>query len=74
MVVSVLKPGANPLAPINDMSARIPPSPRLSARMTNKQYLIEMMMIKVQITSDRIPSASPWVNLPPMDCTTVCSV
>jgi hypothetical protein len=72
--VNVLKPGVKPFAPIKDINARMPPSPRLSARMTNRQYLIEMVMINVQITSDRMPSASPWVNLPPMDCTTVCRV
>ncbi len=61
-------------APIRDISARIPPSPRLSARMTNRQYLIEMVMISVQTMSERMPSALCAVNFPPSACTTVCRV
>src|SRR5258708_17821354 len=67
-------PGVKPLAPIKDISAKIPPSPRLSARMTNRQYLIETVTIKVQNTSESTPSAVCGVNWPPVACTTVCRV
>ncbi len=40
---------------MSDIKARIPPSPRLSARMTNRQYLIETVTIKVQTMSERMP-------------------
>ena len=55
---AVLKPGTKPFAPTSDISARMPPSPRLSARITNRQYLIDTVMIKVQTMSERMPSAS----------------
>src|SRR6202035_3554146 len=74
MPVKTLKPGTNPFAPMSDISARIPPSPRLSARMTNTQYLIEMVTIKVHTISESTPSALCGVNCPPVACTTVCRV
>ena len=37
------------------MSARMPPSPRLSARITNTRYLMETMMIRAQKISDITP-------------------
>ena len=37
-------------------SARMPPSPRLSARSTNTMYLSEMMASNVHSTSDSTPS------------------
>ena len=45
------------LAPTRDISARMPPSPWLSARMTNRQYFIEIVMIRVQTINERTPSA-----------------
>src|SRR5450759_4257059 len=74
MPVNNLSPGVKPLAPIRDISAKIPPSPRLSARITIRQYLIETVRISVQTMSERMPSAAGAVNRPPMACTTVCSV
>ena len=38
----------------------MPPSPRLSARITSSRYLIEMMMISAQNTIDATPSALIW--------------
>src|SRR6266852_5330299 len=46
---------ASPRAPTSDISARMPPSPRLSARITSTRYLIEMMMISDQTMSDSTP-------------------
>ena len=66
MPVKMRNPGVKPLAPIKDISARMPPSPRLSARITNRQYLIEMVTIKVQNISDSTPSALCGVNWPPV--------
>src|ERR1700733_12200493 len=57
---------------MRDIKARMPPSPLLSARMTNRQYLIDTVMINVHTTSERMPSAESGVNLPPVACTTVC--
>ena len=62
MPVRTLIPGAKPFAPISDISARIPPSPLLSARMTNTQYFTEMVRIRVQMMAERIPSALRAVN------------
>ena len=74
MPVRILNPRWNPFAPMSDIKASIPPSPRLSARMTNRQYLTETVMIKVQTMSERMPMALSGVNWPPVACTTVCSV
>ena len=43
------------------MSARIPPSPRLSARMTNHRYFTVTTKVIAQKTSERIPSTFSWV-------------
>ncbi len=40
--------------------------------MTNRQYLTEMVTIKVHTISDSTPSALCAVNCPPVACTTVC--
>ena len=55
MTVNGFRPG--PLAPMRDIKARMPPSPRLSARITNRQYLIEIVMMSVQTISDSVPRA-----------------
>src|SRR6266851_8906463 len=70
--VKTLTPGVKPFAPMSDINARIPPSPLLSARMTNRQYLIEIVTIKVHTISESTPSALCEVNCPPVACTTVC--
>ena len=72
MTVKGLRPG--PLAPMSDIKARMPPSPRLSARITNKQYLIEIVTMSVQTISDSVPSAPARVKWPSIACTTVCRV
>ena len=69
-----LAPEAKPSAPTNDMSAKMPPSPWLSARITKTQYFTEMVMISVQTISDSTPKPNSGVNDPPAACTTVCSV
>src|ERR1700675_115842 len=74
MPVKTLMPGEKPFAPMSDINARMPPSPRLSARMTMRQYLIDTVMIRVQNTSDSTPSALCGVKCPPVACTTVCRV
>ena len=38
----------------------MPPSPWLSARITSARYLIEMMMISAQNTTDATPSVVDW--------------
>ena len=40
--------------------------------MTNRQYLIDIVTIKVQTINERTPSALCAVNCPPVACTTVC--
>src|ERR1700731_3439669 len=72
MTVSTPAPRPKLLAPTSEISARIPPSPLLSARMTNRQYLIEIVTIRVQAISESTPSALCAVNCPPVACTTVC--
>ena len=74
MPVRSLNFGAKLLAPTRDISARMPPSPRLSARITNTQYLIEIVTIKVQTIRDKMPSALSGVKWPPAAWTTVCNV
>src|SRR5271154_3950374 len=74
MPVSTLTPGVSAFAPMSDIKARMPPSPRLSARITIRQYLIDTVMIRVQNSSDSTPSALCGVKCPPVACTTVCSV
>ncbi len=70
--VKSLKPRVKAFAPMSDINARIPPSPLLSARMTNTQYLMEIVTIKVHTISESTPSALCVVNCPPVACTTVC--
>ena len=41
---------------VSAISAMMPPSPRLSARMMNDTYLPLITIISAQKTSDRIPS------------------
>ena len=43
------------LMPRSDISARIPPSPSLSARMTTATYLSEVVISSVQTISDSMP-------------------
>ena len=55
-----------PLAPVTSaISARMPPSPWLSARITKTQYLIETVTISAQTTSDSKPNASSADGWPP---------
>ena len=42
--------------------ARMPPSPWLSARITSSRYLIEMMTISAQNTTDATPYALAWLT------------
>src|SRR5580658_73778 len=72
IAVKTRNPGLKEFAPMRDIKARMPPSPLLSARMTNTQYLIDTVMINVHTTRERMPSAESGVNLPPVACTTVC--
>ena len=62
------------LARVSDISARMPPSPWLSARITNRQYLIEMVMISSQKISESDPSAPDADKLPSKVCATACRV
>ena len=62
------------LMPSNDMSARIPPSPSLSARMITATYLTEVMITSVQTISDNMPSASSGAMEPPAQSTAVLIV
>jgi hypothetical protein len=45
-----------------------------SARMTNRQYLTEMVMISAQKISERLPSAASGEKCPPVVLTIACSV
>jgi hypothetical protein len=45
-------------------SARMPPSPRLSARMIRIAYLIEMKMISDQKISDTMPTTASGETCP----------
>ena len=67
-------PGPQRLAPTSDISARMPPSPWLSARITNRQYFTETVTSSVQKISDSTPSAAPWSTCGPVACSTVCRV
>jgi hypothetical protein len=49
----------------SDMSARMPPSSWLSARITKMQYLIEMVSRIAQTTSDSSPIACAADGWPP---------
>ena len=52
----------------------MPPSPWLSARMTNTQYLIATTRIGVQTISDSTPSTASVESVPPAVSSTVCMV
>ena len=52
------------LMPSSDINARIPPSPSLSARMTTATYLNEVVINKVQMISDNMPTATAGVAPP----------
>jgi hypothetical protein len=52
------------LAPTSDISAKIPPSPWLSARMTNRHYLMENRNNQRQKRRDRMPIPVSGVNDP----------
>ncbi len=52
------------LMPRSDISARMPPSPSLSARMTTATYLIEVVIRSVQMISDSMPIATSAVAPP----------
>ena len=51
----------------------MPPSPRLSARITNRQYLIATT-ISAQTISDSTPSTDDVLSRPPVVSSTVCMV
>src|SRR5271165_7049466 len=61
-------------APSSDISARIPPSPSLSTRITKVAYLTAVITINVQITSDTSPSVSAGDGCPPANSITVLNV
>ena len=61
-------------APTSDIKARTPPSPRLSARMTKRQYFTEIVIISVQTINESTPSAEFVVKRRPAARTTVCKV
>jgi hypothetical protein len=52
----------------------MPPSPWLSARITNRQYLIEMVRISSQKISESDPSAADADKWPSKVCATACRV
>jgi hypothetical protein len=47
------------------ISAMMPPSPSLSARMMIVTYLIVTTIISAQNTSDRMPSTVSWLAVSP---------
>ena len=61
-------------APISDSSARMPPSPLLSARITRAAYLNVTMNSTAQISSEALAVAVAASILPPAAETTVCMV
>jgi hypothetical protein len=65
---------SNPLAPASGISAKIPPSPWLSARITKRQYLMEIVMTSAHKISERTPIAASGVNRPPMVWVIACRV
>ena len=68
------RPRPYQLARVSNISARMPPSPWLSARITNRQYLIETVMISSQKISESDPSAADGDKPPSKVCATACSV
>ena len=59
--------------PTSASSARMPPSPLLSARMTTVAYLSATISSMVQTSSEKPPSRVAR-SLPPVSVITVCSV
>ncbi len=58
-----LAPTGSPRVGINSaVSARMPPSPWLSARITSARYLTEMMTTSAQNTTEATPYALAWVT------------
>ena len=57
-------PASGRCMPTRAISARMPPSPSLSARITSATYLIEVVMIRVQTISENKPSATSGVAPP----------
>jgi len=60
--------------PSNDISARMPPSPSLSARITIATYLIDVVIISVHTISDSMPSTAAGVASPPAHAIAVLKV
>ncbi len=58
----------------SDISARMPPSPWLSARITKKQYFSDTISSSDQMISDSNPSAAAASTFPPASPSTVCMV
>ena len=56
------------------ISARMPPSPPLSARITNTQYFTETVISSAHTTSDSRPNAAPAPTFPPAAEMIVCMV
>ena len=46
----------------NDVNARMPPSPWLSARITVARYLMQITMTSAQNATDAAPNAVAWVT------------
>ena len=65
---------ARTIAPVSASSAKIPPSPRLSARIITARYLPLTTMISDQTNSERMPSTLACVTATGCDPTNVsCS-
>ena len=59
------------LMPISDISARIPPSPSLSMRIATVTYLMVVMIVRVQMMSDKEPNTISGSGLPPASAYTL---
>ncbi len=57
VIFAALCPTVDPRGNTSAASARIPPSPRLSARITRNRYFTEITMTSVQNTTDAAPYA-----------------
>ncbi len=62
MASSTPAPRDAPLLPTSASSARMPPSPRLSARITNARYLKLTTKVMAQNTSESTPSTFSGVG------------
>jgi hypothetical protein len=65
---------SNAVAPASGINARIPPSPWLSARITKRQYLREIVMTRAHKINERTPRVVSGVNCPPMVWMIACRV